>query len=811
MKMKLLQYLCVPALLLSGSASLAIAEDTEQLQQPTWADTPFANSLLVQDPPAAPPVLDTPADDFSLPETIVQADQDFAPAFEPDVGAGSLFGSQLDAFNAPGSGFYIDSAGIQQQRYGDIGRVLRRVPGVYIRDETGFGNFPTNISLRGVDTTRSAKITIMEDGILTAPAPYASPSAYYFPNVDRMHAIEVYKGHSQIRYGPHTTGGAINMVSTLIPEDLTSIMRMQYGRFNDARMYAMIGNTMEFDNGRVGYLVEGYYREADGFRTIDASGDFRFNDTTDTGFSRGEPMLKLFWEPDTCTYQRWEVKAGYTDFEAAESSLGLSESDVINDPFRRYTAARFDNIDADHVRTYLRYTLGNLEDDCWSLTATAYYNKFNRNWYKLHDLRNIDTDGDGVGDGVDMSLSQALVDSIGLQVLQGTRVGTWGVRNNDRYYRSYGYEAVGTVVRDLGGAEHTVSASVRFHADQTHPFQDDDEFTINDQGMIVSFTDAAPGSQRDRIQEVSSVAAYLVDDIKFGNWVVSPGIRLEHLNLSTVDFLGTGVIGKADLGLVGGGVGTTYDLTDSTQFLAGFHRGFSPPNPRGVVFDGLQEEEALASEAGFRYMNQERAFGAQLIGFYTHFNDVIAIDNIGGTGTGTNENFGSVYSGGIEFFAEYDLGIDRCWGFRNPIYLSLTWTDARVLQSNAVDPNSIFSNTFNGARVPVIPEWQVNAGIGYHFDRWGADFSATGVSKAFGSANNQLDPFSPGGLQDARFGTVDSFFMVDMNMYANLSDAWQLFGGLQNALDNQFMISRQPHGPRVGLPLYGYMGLEATF
>jgi Fe(3+) dicitrate transport protein len=38
-----------------------------------------------------------------------------------------------------------------------------------------------------------------------------------FPTVSRMQSFEILKGGSQIQYGPYTTGGAINMVSTQIP------------------------------------------------------------------------------------------------------------------------------------------------------------------------------------------------------------------------------------------------------------------------------------------------------------------------------------------------------------------------------------------------------------------------------------------------------------------------------------------------------------------------------------------------------------------------------------------------------------------
>lgn len=748
-------------------------------------------------------------DDIELPETRIEAEQPFQPAFQPAAGAGTIFGSQFDAFNTPGSSFYLDTEAIQRQHYGNINQVLRQVPGVYLRDEAGFGNFP-NISLRGVDTTRSAKITVMEDGVLTAPAPYSAPAAYYFPNVDRMAAVEISKGHSQIRYGPHTTGGAINFVSTLIPEDLTMIGRMQYASFNESRMYAMIGNTVETKRGRFGYLLEGYFRESDGFRTIDEAPDFRYPDNRNTGFTRGEPMIKLFWEPNTAIFQRWEAKAGYTDFKADESYLGLSESDIQNAPLRRYTSSRFDNIDTMQARTYLRWTLGDPDCDCLHFVTTGYYNTFQRNWYKLQDLRNIDTDGDGSGDGVNMSLSEALADPIGLQVLQGTRVGDWRVRNNNRGYYSYGYETVANYQFCWGGTSHQVAAGIRFHTDQIHPFQDNDDFTINSDGVVVAVNDRAPGTQRNRIQETAALATYVTDEISVGKWRFSPGIRFEHLNLSTVDRNGDNTIYNATLDMTGGGVGALYDWSDQVQFLGGFHRGFSPPNPRAVILDGLSEEEALATELGMRYQNRQRAFGAQLIYFYTHFNDLIVIDNIGGTGTGQNENFGTVFSSGIEYYSQYDMGIDRGWNFSNPWHLSLTWTNARVLDGGSADPESIFSRAFPGARVPYIPEWQANVGMGYHFDGWGADFAGTFISESFGSANNQNDPFDmgPNTVQDARFGSIDSVTVFDMSLYADIGCNWRVFGGLQNIFDNRYIISRQPHGPRNSMPLYGYVGLE---
>jgi Fe(3+) dicitrate transport protein len=142
----------------------------------------------------------------------------------------TIIARPADPLAVPGSSFVLTEADLKKIAHTDIHRMLQAVPGVYVKDEEGLGLFP-NVGIRGASSARSAKITILEDGLPAAMAPYAAPASYVFPTAARMSGIEVLKGPGTLRHGPFTVGGTINLISTRIPEQFGGRLDVETGSF----------------------------------------------------------------------------------------------------------------------------------------------------------------------------------------------------------------------------------------------------------------------------------------------------------------------------------------------------------------------------------------------------------------------------------------------------------------------------------------------------------------------------------------------------------------------------------------------------
>ncbi len=163
----------------------------------------------------------------------------------------SILGGQSETIQVAGSAHVIDSEMLEKFEYTDIQRILASVPGVSFRNEDGYGLRP-NISIRGTRDDRSGKITLMEDGVLIAPAPYSASSAYYFPTMGRISGVEVMKGAAAIENGPYTIGGGLTILSTPIPYTQSGKVNLEYGSDNTSRAHGWVGDSKQ----NYGWLVE---------------------------------------------------------------------------------------------------------------------------------------------------------------------------------------------------------------------------------------------------------------------------------------------------------------------------------------------------------------------------------------------------------------------------------------------------------------------------------------------------------------------------------------------------------------------------
>ncbi len=164
---------------------------------------------------------------------------------------------------------------------------------------------------------------------------------------------------------------------------------------------------------------------------------------------------------------------------------------------------------------------------------------------------------------------------------------------------------------------------------------------------------------------------------------------------------------------------------------------------------------------------------------------------------------------GIEFAIEADGQRIFDLPFANPWYAAVTLTDTELLNdSESQDPESIFAAGVKGNKVPYIPDLSLNIGTGIEIGRFGLYLNGAYMDEMFTSASNTTTLVDGDGTPDSRFGKTDSYFLLDISARYKANDAVTIFAGVQNALDDKYIVTRHPHGARPGQPLFAYVGME---
>ncbi len=657
----------------------------------------------------------------------------------------------------PGSIAIIDEKTLEESRVFTFSEALRKVAGIQVRDEEGFGLRP-NISIRGLNPTRSSKVLLLEDGIPLTYAPYGDNASYYHPPIDRFESIEVLKGSGQIAYGPITVGGVINYITPNPPA-------------KPAGEITLIGGNRDYFNGHINYggtwkgvgLLFDYTRkQGDGARDNINS---KLNDFT------VKSVIGLG------SRQALTLKANYygEDSNVAYSGLRLAEylADQRQNPFRndffygdRYGAS------ATHSAVFTNHL---------ALTTNLYGNIFRRDWWRQSSNSN-----QRPNDSADPKCG-------GMQNLNTT----CGNEGRLRDYYVWGLEPKFRANYRMFGVNNDADFGFRLHFERQERQQQNGDTPTARVGVVVE------NNQRKN----QAYSGFLQNRFIIGDVTITPGVRLERINYQRTNRLansGLGVTGKTDLTQAVPGIGIAYSPKPSLTVFAGVHRGFAPPRTEDIINNTTGGSIELDPELSWNYEVGLRGLlyqGVRLEATYFRMdyeNQIIAASLAGGVGA-TLTNAGETLHQGFEFMARVDTG--TLTKSRHNVYVSSAYTylpTAEFIGRRFSNVSGFATTPITGNRLPYAPKQLLNFTVGYsHPASFNAFLETVYVGRQFGDDLNTVNPTA-----DGQRGLIPSYTVV--NATANYSvESWRstFFLTVKNLADKTYIVDRVrgilPSSPRL--------------
>ena len=701
---------------------------------------------------------------------------------DKDVETVTIVGNKSDV---AGAASVISNEDLQKVMDTDIHKILSAVPGLYFRTEDGYGLRP-NISIRGTSIDRSAKVTIMEDGILVAPAPYTSASAYYFPTTARINSVEVLKGPSAISEGPSTIGGAINLISTPIPEVNSGKFVQEIGENGMTRTHAYAG----MNSGNLGALVEIHEHQSDGFDSIANVGG-------DTGFDKSDIMFKARYDSGDHSLT---LKLVEIDESSDQTYVGLSQASFESNPRMRYGLTQYDvmNNDGDQMSLTYAGSIGNFD-----VVASKWSNDYHRDWFKVDKANNsgiTNADGTSIGTGINNVISAANGGSTVAQgILDGTVATEVKLKHNNRYYTNEGIQF--KIMTEIG--MHALTFGYRDMEDSESRYQSyecfDQSATGTNSTLSSCGTNYVGSNNRLRVSEASSY--YIEDKITIGKLALTIGHRSEDYDqvenrwddgAPTRTQLASGYPKYKDGDHSTTGFGATYELNDKVQLVAGFHEGMT------AMF-GTDPETADNMELGLRYT--DGTTGVEAFYFESDYQSLkAACTNSQGGSCDDGDVFdgGAVDVSGIELSASMILSGQN--GVSYPLGLTYTSTDA-TFGNSFDDDGEYWGVVAAGDDVPYVPDSSLALVAGF-----------AGSNGLTGNIRYVSNGSSCSTAACGTYQTIDSHSYLDLSMRKSLSADMDVYFVIENMLDNEDVVARAPKdGIRSQKPRTMKVGFSLNF
>lgn len=685
-----------------------------------------------------------------------------------------------DLMRLGGSATIVDEESLEEHDFDNAESVIGEVPGAQSRGEDGYGLRP-NIGLRGASSERSRKLTLMEDGILFGPAPYAAPAAYYFPLMTRMVGLEVFKGPGTVLYGPNTIGGALNLVSRPVPEATSGGIDLGLGTDLYRKLHGWVGSSNHWG----GLMAEVAMIGSNGFKEIDFSEE-------NAGFDRAEALLTLQLTPVTARARHaLTLRGGYAFERSNETYLGLSDADFEADPYRRYVASSEDRMEWDRFEVRLRHVadFGDV-----TLATTLYRHQLSRSWRKANGFEGA-------------SFTDVLADPIGgvrevfYDVMRGAENSAGSDENivlgtNARDYVSQGAQTVFEFDRESETMAHQVEVGLRVHNDYIDRDHTELSYAVVDQALERAGSPETPTA--DNRGEAFAVAAHASYALNWDMLTINPGARLEYVSTTFEERL-SGATSESSNVAVLPGLGVHAQISPNWGVLAGVHRGFSAVAPGQP--DEVEPEYSLAYEVGARYGRVDEDTYAEVVGFLNDFSNMTSecsfSTGCADTEVGRQFNAGEVNVFGVEMAARHSIWLPNGWEM--PISGTYTVTKSSFQTAfESEDPQ--LGDVEVGDELPYLPRHQGRVELGLSGMNWRGSVATTVV----GESGEQA-------------GTIGEGLTTDRQVLVDLFGAYtpwrtlELSVRVENVAGAAPVASRRPFGARPVRPFQVIGGVSYQF
>lgn len=713
-----------------------------------------ATTALADEPEPTPPpdpkqILQSGATGETAPPPEGVAASDLAPpAKKPEEPTEvRVIGSRADALQrVAGSGTVIGAKDLKRAAPVDTAEMLRRVPGVQVRQEYSGGS-RLDISIRGLESGRSRRVLLLEDGIPMSLNPYSEPDMNHAPFIERYQAIEVVKGSGNILFGPQTLAGTINFVTIAPPEHRDVVADVDVGTYGYARALARYGDTL----GNARYVVQIIDRRGDGFRAQPFDSQNGLAKVIVPTGENGEAMIRLGFQHD----------------DAASDDIGLTSA-MWRDTPRRTTLAPADHLYLNRYDAALIHT--QRFSDSTTLKTLVYGYTTGRTW-RRQDYTRVPA----VGQDYTRIVGDTSVPNGAIYFKDSNVV-------LDRDYGVMGLEPRLTHRATTAGVGHTIDVGGRALHETAHYEQRAGSYAETYTGSL-DFAEDHAGT---------AFAAYLQDRMAFTDkLLVTPGIRVEHLSFSRTVLRQNdgGVVkdvfeqGKKDVTGVIPGVGIVYGTKTANAF-GGLHYGYAPPrvtsaiSARGTTTD-LKGDRSINYELGSR-VTPTRWLRLEATGFLSNFSNQVTVGTGAGSDVGNLTDAGATNIYGVE--SGTLLAFDRMFRWATIVELGARYTYSHATFRYGPDAGNF---------LPYAPLHSFNTNFDVeHRSGFGGQIAYSFTARQFTDTTNTRQEDVTGIV-----GEIGERHIVDATAHYHHKPSGLTFRlSVKNLLDQTYIIARRPEG-----------------